>query len=100
MPEVKNQLKLVYRIDIGFIDSIEDLTSPTSLQSKQHQYEGMLEHAKVKYQLEMRIAIDKHREEIFKEDERTREILQFVSSIGFDLIPKERTDQLISEVKS
>lgn len=100
LPEVKNQLKLVYRIDIDFISSLDELTSLTSLQNKQHQFENMLEQAKVKYRLEMQVAIDQHRKEVFKEDEKTREILQFVSSIGFDLIPKERTDQLISEVKS
>jgi len=48
----------------------------------------------------MEEAINQHREAIFEQDEKTREILQFVSGIGFDLIPKEFTDQLISEVKS
>jgi len=32
LPEIKNHLKLVYKIDIGFIDSINDLSSPSILE--------------------------------------------------------------------
>ncbi|MCW8830403.1 MAG: hypothetical protein OQK32_02665 [Gammaproteobacteria bacterium] len=32
LPEIKHQLKLAYKIDTGFIDSISDLSSPSILE--------------------------------------------------------------------
>ena len=48
----------------------------------------------------MKQAIAVHREKIFEQDEKTREVLQFISNIGFDLIPKKFSDQIIGEVRS
>ena len=40
------------------------------------------------------------REKMKEQDERTREILEFLHVTGFDLLPKDFTDQIIAEVKS
>ena len=48
----------------------------------------------------MKQAIEQHRAEVFEQDEKTREVLTYISDIGFDLIPKKYTDQLISEIRS
>ena len=100
LPEIKHQLKTTYRIDISAIDSLEALRSPAILEAQQREIEADLKDINNAYTEAMRQAINQHKEEVFEQDEKTREILQFVSDIGFDLIPKKYTDQLVAEVKS
>jgi hypothetical protein len=98
--EIQRQLKLVYKIDISFIDSLDELTNPSNLESKQKQIEADKKELENKYKEAISEAIHLQREKVFEQDEKTREILKVISDIGFDIIPKDQTDQLISEVKS
>jgi len=91
---------MVYKVDISFIESLEELTNPSRLETKQRNIEAEKKELEVEYRNAMDEAIKLHREKIFEQDEKTRKILTVISKIGFDLIPKEKTDQLISEVKS
>jgi len=100
LAEINRQLGIVYKVDTSFIDNAEDLLSPESLETRQRQVQEELSEVRSKYQQELDEAIKAHHETTFENDEKTREILDFISSIGFDLIPKEYTDRLISEVKS
>ncbi len=96
--EIKSQFGRVYGIDLGFIESLEELTNPSALESKQEKIEAKIEEVQAKYLKARNEAIRLHRESVFEQDKQTREYLQFITDLGFDFLPKEITDQLISEV--
>lgn len=100
LANIKNQLLQAYGLDISFINSLDDLTNPARLAEQQQSLEEKLHALEQHYVKAMKQAIGAHREKIFELDEKTREILQFISNIGFDLIPKKFSDQIIGEVKS
>ncbi|MCW8932069.1 MAG: hypothetical protein OQL19_17775 [Gammaproteobacteria bacterium] len=91
---------MVYKIDISFIDSLDELKNPSNLEDKQNKIEAERKMLEDKYFNEMAEAIKLHREKMSEQDEKTRGVLKVIDKIGFDLIPQEQTDQLISEVKS
>jgi hypothetical protein len=98
--EIQHQFKSVYGINLDFVDNLQELRSPPLLEAKQSKIEQQVNTLKDDYLTALDEAIQAHREEVFDQDEKTREVLKTVSSIGFDLIPKRFTDQLIAEVKS
>ena len=100
LPEIKRHLKLAYGINVEFISSLDELASPFNLESKQTKLEAQLKSIENQYNKELSSAIASHREKIFEQDEKTREVLKFISDIGLDILPKESTDQIINEVKS
>ena len=98
--EIIRHLKLAYGIDVDFINSLDELASPFNLEAKQNKLEEQLKKIESNYTNELSSAIANHRERIFEQDEKTRDVLKFISDIGLDLLPKESTDQIINEVKS
>lgn len=52
------------------------------------------------YNQAMTKAIAEQQKTVAEHDEKRRSVLQFISNIGFDLLPKSFTDQLINEVKA
>ncbi len=80
LPEIKRQFELVYHIDISFIDSLSDLTSPESLERKQQEVEAKIKAIELEYSQALKEAEKLHREEMSEQDEKTREILQFISN--------------------
>ncbi len=98
--EIKRLLKLAYGIDADFINSLDDLASPYNLETKQAKQENKLRNVERNYNQALSTAIASHREKIFEQDEKTREVLKFISDIGLDLLPKKHTDQVINEIKS
>lgn len=100
LPEIKHHLKLAYGVDVSFINSLDELASPYNLESKQTDLEEQLNTIENQYNKALSVAIANHREKIFEQDEKTREVLQFISDIGLDLLPKESTDQIINEIQS
>lgn len=100
LPEVKRHLTLVYGVDINFISSLSELASPYNLESKQTKLEAQLKSIEKQYNQELSLAITNHRDKIFEQDEKTRDVLKFIADIGLDLLPKKYSDQIINEVKS
>jgi hypothetical protein len=100
LPEIKHHLKLAYGVNVDFINSLDELASSYNLESKQAKLETELKSLENQYNKELSSAIASHREKIFEQDEKTREVLQFIADIGLDLLPKESTDQIINEVQS
>ena len=98
--EIKHQFNSVYGISLDFIDTLQELRKPSALEAKQTKIEQQITSLKEQYLVALDEAIQTHRKEVFEQDEKTREVLQFVSSTGFDIIPKRLTDQLIAEVKT
>lgn len=98
--EIKYQFKNVYGINLDFIDSLPELRSPSTLEAKQTKIEQQIKTLNTDYLAALDEAIQAHREEVFEQDEKTREVLKTITSIGFDLIPKKFTDQLITEIKA
>ena len=100
LSEIKRLLKLAYGINADFINTLDDLASPYNIEAKQTKLEKQLKKVENDYNQELSAAIASHREKIFEQDEKTREVLKFISDIGLDLLPKKYTDQIINEVKS
>jgi len=90
----------VYGFDVSFIESLNDLASPFNLERYQSDLEKQKDSVIEKYKAEMKEAVELHRKDVFEKDKQTRAVLKVISDIGFDVIPKQFTDQLIDEVKS
>lgn len=100
LEQVKLRLKLSFDLDVTHITNLNLLTSPALLRETQKELENQLHDIDDNYKILMVKSIHEHRKEVFESDERSREILKFVSDIWFDRIPKKHTDQLINEIKS
>lgn len=100
LAEIQNQFKQVYKIDISFINSLDELKNPSSLNSKQVDIENQLKQVEADYREAMMKAIKEHKQAVAESDEVKRQYLEFITNIGFDQLPKEKTDQLIWEVSS
>lgn len=100
LESVKSHLKLAYGLDLSFVTTTEELRSPSTLEQLQHKLESELSALETEYFQSMNDAIEAQRKSVFEQDEKRREVLQFINNIGFDLLPKAFTDQLLSEVRS
>ncbi|MCB1736305.1 MAG: hypothetical protein H6981_14630 [Gammaproteobacteria bacterium] len=100
LANIKGQVLRAYGLDISFIGSLDVLTDPARLGDLQADQEQALRALEQRYVQAMQQAIATQRKKVFEQDERTREVLEFVHAIGFDLIPKASTDQLMREVRS
>jgi len=99
LPAVKRHLNLAYGINVEFITSLDELASTHNLNSKQVELEVKLRSIEQQYNIALNLAVTNHRDKVFEQDEKTRKILEFISDIGLDLLPKEKTDQIINDVK-
>lgn len=100
LENIKGQMLRAYALDISFIVSLDVLTDPARLRDMQAEQEQALRSVEHRYVQAIQQAIVIQRKKVFEQDERTREVLEFVHGIGFDLIPKASTDQLMREVRS
>jgi len=98
--EVKRHLKLAYGLNVDFIESLDELASVHNLGFKQKELEAKLKSIEQQYYSALNLAVNNHRDKVFEQDEKTRKILDFISDIGLDLLPKEKTDQIINDVKT
>jgi len=98
--EIQRNLKLVYNLDTNFITSLDQLASDFYLQNQTIELEDKLNILNRKQTKLWHEIVSTYREKIFEKDEKTREVLKFIGNIGFDLIPKENTDQILKEIQS
>jgi hypothetical protein len=59
--------------------------------------EIVLDDAKNKYEEDLKLYSSRYKENLKEKDKKTKQTLQFLHSIGFDLLPQSVTDQLIRE---
>ncbi len=81
LEQVKLRLKLSFDLDVTHITNLNLLTSPALLRETQKELENQLHDIDDNYKILMVKSIHEHRKEVFESDERSREILKFVSDI-------------------
>lgn len=99
LSEIKRQLCLAYGFDLSDINTLEELSTPSILEQNQKMLETELANLEEKHKKSMTQAIAAQRQSIFEQDAKRRETLQFISAIGFDLLPQHFTDQIITEIR-
>lgn len=87
---------------IANISSKEDIkTSIVPLiRNRLWEFEDKLKKAKEKYKRDLESLEWEYRKKLFERDEKTKDMLKFLHSIWFDLIPQSITDQLIDYLNS
>ncbi len=97
--EVKVQLARCYRVDVSYLQTLDDL-KPESLEQFAAEMIKALDRALVETQQELHKKTLIQKEKVQEADKAKREILRFINSIGFDLIDQPHTDTLIDEIQS
>lgn len=78
LAHIKHQLESAYHIDLGFINDLNILSSPSQLENTQKEFEAQLKNLEASYLFAMEEAIEQYRQDRFEQDEKTREVLQFI----------------------